>query len=164
MPKATESKELRQLQVTHNEKWNRLLNEALRKVASRRLEDETDEQWMQRYNNVKIKYGETTEDSYFCQYCGCPTDTGCYNDYDDIFTTECIECRTDVNNPTNELTKEAYDKQTEALNEIAEIVSKTPGLEYNIAEMMPDGEIPENATLQYGIDEAAEISVFREMK
>ena len=60
------------------------------------------------------------------------------------------------------MTKEVYDKQSEALNRIAIIVSETPGLVYIISEEMESGDIPEGADLKYAVDSSAEFTVYRE--
>ena len=64
---------------------------------------------------------------------------------------------------TQNLTKtELFDKQSEALNKIAVIVSETPGLEYLINEENYDENVPKDADLSYAINSANEISVYRE--
>ena len=59
-------------------------------------------------------------------------------------------------------TKEEYQAQTDALNQIADIVSATPGITYHITECISEECIPEGIEIEYGTDEALEISVFRE--
>lgn len=63
-------------------------------------------------------------------------------------------------------TKERYDQQSDVLNAIAIIISAMPelGLTYEISETMPEDEIPEGANLEYGINSAAEIVIYREIE
>ena len=62
------------------------------------------------------------------------------------------------------ITKEEYDQQSEALNQIAIIVSNTPGLTYDIRDPIGASvtKPPEGARVEYGIDEAMIIEIWRE--
>ena len=60
------------------------------------------------------------------------------------------------------MTKEQYDKQSEMLNIIAQLVSITEGLAYLVQEPHTNFQIPEGADLEYGVHEAFEIVIYRE--
>ena len=59
------------------------------------------------------------------------------------------------------ISKEKFDNQSDALNQIASIVHNTPGLAYLITSDMLDADVPENANLEFGINSSSEIAIYR---